>query len=238
LNPAKFAVREEIVKTRAGPEQHSLSSAGHAMDIWTDSLERTWLDPGEKDIEEKVSATAARVDMNWVGALIYTIVPRVLPFEEGGTLADIPLVLVPRIFYPNKPGTADYFRTRWTVRLGLQDWGSGMRTAIAIPAPAEAYWNFGWTGLVIIPLVLGLVTGALLLLAPRTIEGRATFLVAFASWTSLAFLDMLVWVVPCFFYLVAIAGLLRVYVRSGEANDGEREREAPRAVPARLRRVS
>jgi hypothetical protein len=89
------------------------------------------------------------------------------------------------------------------------------RTAFAVPASAEAYWNFGWAGVPAIAFVLGLVVGALLRLAPRDPVARTAFTV-FAVVVLGQFLDMLIWVIPKLFVVVATTAVLHVYIRIGK----------------------
>lgn len=212
LNPAKHIVRSQFV--RDGANTHGIRTTERAIEAWGDAFEQTWSleSTASTDLERHLRTTLVRLDYNWVSALIYTLVPRALPYEGGRTYEDIPIVLIPRAVYPNKPTSNDYFRTRWTTRLGIQTWESAKHTAIAIPASGEAYWNFGWAGVFIVPLVLGLGVGGLVYLAPSHPVGRTAYMVVLA--TSLTnFLDMLVWHVPQFVNVSGTAVLLRLYLR-------------------------
>lgn len=213
LNPAKHVVRGEMMREQVG-NAYGFESVERAAEAWGDALTKTWSrdSQGRVDTERHVRPTLSRLDYNWATALIYTLVPGVLPFEEGGTYEDIPLVLVPRVLYPNKPGSEEYFRTRWTVRLGLVTWENAKRTAIAIPATGEAYWNFGWPGLLLVPLVLGFLFGGLLYLAPSHPVGRTGYVIMLATCLG-SFFDMLVWLAPQLVVVLATAVLVRIYVR-------------------------
>jgi len=215
LNPAKHAVRSQLIRDGGNDNPHGFATTERAVEAWGDAFEQTWsLDSSAStDIERHIRTTLSRLDYNWASALIYTLVPRALPYEDGRTYEDIPIVLIPRAIYPDKPGSTDYFRTRWTTRLGIQTWESAKRTSIAIPASGEAYWNFGWAGVLLVPLILGLAVGGLVYLAPNHAVGRTAYMVVLA--TSLTnFLDMLVWHVPQFVTVLVTAVLLRFYVRA------------------------
>lgn len=222
LNPAKHAVRSELSRDR-GSLHEGFEGTERAAGAWRQALEQTWFSDSQTSVsaERHLRTTLSRLDYNWATALIFTLVPTMLPFEQGRTYEDIPTVLIPRILYPDKPGSADYFRTRWTVRLGIQTWESAKQTAIAIPAFGEAYWNFGWLGVALIPAVIGLLVGVLVYLAPSHAVGRTAYMVVIA--TSLtSFLDMLIWHIPQFVTVLVTAGLVRLYVR-----------RAPRGMPTR-----
>lgn len=220
LNPTKHVVRGEMMRDGATHAQ-GFESVERAVEVWGDALTKTWStdSQGGVNTERHVRPTLSRLDYNWATALIYSLVPGVLPFEKGGTYEDIPLVLVPRVLYPDKPGSEDYFRTRWTVRLGLLTWESAKRTAIAIPATGEAYWNFGWLGLLLVPLVLGWVFGGLLYLAPSHPVGRTGYVIMLTTCLGSIF-DMLVWVVPQLVVVLVTAVLVRVYVRKAPPPKG------------------
>lgn len=214
LNPAKHAVRSQLLRD-ATSNPRGFATTERAVEAWSDAFEQTWsLDSSAStDFERHLQTTLSRLDYNWVSALIYTLVPRALPYEGGRTYEDIPLVLIPRVVYPDKPSSNEYFRTRWTTRLGLQTWEGAKYTAIAIPASGEAYWNFGWAGVVFVPLILGLAMGGLVYLAPVDPVGRTAYMVVLA--TSLTnFLDMLVWQIPQFVTVVITAVFIRLYVRA------------------------
>lgn len=221
LNPAKHAVRSELMRD-ASTNPRGFATTERAVEAWSDAFEQTWsLDSSTStDVERHFQTTLSRLDYNWVSALIYTLVPRALPYEGGRTYEDIPLFLIPRVVYPDKPTSQDYFRTRWTTRLGVQTWESAKYTSIAIPACAEAYWNFGWAGVFIVPLVVGLAVGGIIYLAPSSTVGRAAYMVVVATGLT-GFLDMLVWLVPQFFIVAITAFLLRLYLRPGRVAPGQ-----------------
>jgi hypothetical protein len=223
LNPAKHLVRYEMASQG---DRGSMGTFDRALTLWTNAITETWFSQGRTDEEtmRSYSDTPRRFDYNWVGAHIYAMVPDTLPFEDGTTYEDIPLVLIPRVFMPDKPTSAGYMRSRWTVKLGMQSWESASLTAVAIPAPFEAYWNFGWAGVIA-------VTGGMLQLAPRDPVARAGYVVLLASSLGI-WLDMLVWLVPSFAVVGAAAVLVRVFCRLGQRSSNERPGILTRAVDA------
>jgi hypothetical protein len=59
------------------------------------------------------------------------------------------IALVPRILWPDKPSTT-------AVGIDLYYYLTGRTTSqIAMTVPADVYWNLGWAGTLIIPLLLG-----------------------------------------------------------------------------------
>jgi hypothetical protein len=227
LNPAKQVFRGRLAADGRARVGHA-NDASEALSLWGDAIEETWIDPRgrERSTEDNFRQTASRVDYNWISAHVYTFVPDRIPYQYGATYEDIPLVLVPRLLWPDKPLSATFLRSRWTVKLGLQNWESAETTSIAITAPAEAYWNFGWLGVVFVPLALGLAGGLMLRLAPREPVARAGYVV-FLSISIAGFLDMVIWIVPQFVALLVSAVLAYLYCAVGK-----RLRHPGKKVPA------
>lgn len=232
LNPAKHVVRGEFFRDRSD-DRLGFDDAGRAADAWAQAIEKTWSPDFDTSnaTERHLTTTLSRFDYNWAAAHIYTLVPGVLPFEQGRTYEDIPTVMIPRVLYPNKPGSVEHFRTRWTVRLGLQTWESAKQTSIAIPAYGEAYWNFGWWGVVLVPFGLGLIVGFLAYLAPSHPVARTGYLVVLAA-SLTTFLDMLVWHIPQIVVVLITAALVRIYVRKASPSPS-RPMTTRRAVGSR-----
>jgi hypothetical protein len=204
INPAKVIFRQAA--------SGSLDF-GEAAGQWSSALEQTWepeLGRRGSAREEAFKATSSRLDQNGVAAHVYSTVPSRKPFAYGRTYEDIPLLLVPRVLYPNKPTTQGHTRSRWGIEIGIQNPRSIDTTAYAIPAHAEAYWNFGWVGVVAVPFLLGVFVGLILRI-------NVTDPIARAGWTVLVvtsctiFMDMLVWVVPLAVIAIVSAALVTIY---------------------------
>ena len=77
------------------------------------------------------------------------------PLLHGATYSLIPPLLIPRIFWPDKPRTHEG-QVMLNVHFGRQDLISSFRSYIAWGLLPEAYGNFGpWMGSVFLGLVLG-----------------------------------------------------------------------------------
>ncbi len=76
------------------------------------------------------------------------------PFQYGRTLLDLPLAFIPRLVWPDKPGfPAGQLFNKQIVR------GEG-DTYISPSHLGELYWNFGWPGLTVGMLLVGMLLGA------------------------------------------------------------------------------
>jgi hypothetical protein len=229
LNPAKHVFRSNMVDRDMMTTDISFNQA---TDWWEEGLEASWDGrQAPRDNSSRLSAVQ-RLNYNGITAYIYTLVPHRIPYEMGGTFADVPIVLVPRVLYPNKPLSAGETRGRWLIKLGLQTEESVERTAVAVPTAAEAYWNFGWPGVVFLPMVWGIIVGALLRLAPRDLVARTAFVVVLA--TSLgSFLDMFVWIIPQLVVTAASAPLARFFVAVGAPRQKSTQRTLTRSTSIR-----
>lgn len=81
-----------------------------------------------------------------------------LPYLQGYTYAPIPLLLVPRIFAPDKPPS--HIGTRMlNIHFGLQRPKDVAGTTIGWGLVNEAYANFGYRGVASLAVVVGLIFG-------------------------------------------------------------------------------
>jgi hypothetical protein len=191
LNPAKALFRQQV--SDSGPITFE-----QALVVWQDSLTDTWSTQTIERTEARDGAlrtTAERLDYNWLSAHVYSVVPDRIPYQLGRTYEDVPLLLVPRILYPDKPTSQGRTRSRWLIELGVQSSSSTDTVAISLPASAEAYWNFGWLGVFVVGTTLGLSVGALFRVRIADPLGRVAWTVLVAT-TCTFFLDMVVWLVP------------------------------------------
>ncbi len=212
LNPVKMTFRNNRVDLRGDSELTSST----AFDFWAEGIESTWGggNRGSRGTDAAIETTSNRINYNWFSAHVYSTVPSRYPFMEGRTYEDIPMMLVPRILYPDKPLSATSTRSRWLIMLGIQSERSAETTAVSLPTPAESYWNFGWAGVVGVPALLGMLVGGLLRFVPRDRVARAGYVMVVVIYMGV-FVDMMVWILPNI-VIVAITGVLAsLYSRIG-----------------------
>jgi hypothetical protein len=105
-----------------------------------------------------------------VAAFVVAQVPdRVAPFD-GESYRTIPLQVVPRFFWPDKPSPTDSV-SLLSVELGILSRDQAESTSIAFGMITESYANFQLAG----PLVLGLILGFGLHWVALTTAGAAVF---------------------------------------------------------------
>lgn len=94
-------------------------------------------------------------------------VPAIRPHEEGRIWwAAFQHVLMPRVFFPGKPGLESdtTFTERYT---GLQLTNTSRSSSIALGSPGESYVDFGWPGMLVPAFLIGMLYAVLLRMANR-----------------------------------------------------------------------
>jgi hypothetical protein len=84
--------------------------------------------------------------------------PDEIPFLNGETYALLPLYLIPRFLYPDKPTTQSGL-SLLNVRYGLQSTITTKSTTIGWGTISEGYANFGYEGVVVVALIYGALAG-------------------------------------------------------------------------------
>lgn len=131
-------------------------------------------------------------------------VPSITPYFEGESYKDIPVQIVPRFLWPDKPSPNDTVALI-SVGLGILTAEQAEFTSIAYGIITESYVNFGWLG----PVGLGLLVGALLELVARSTAGADTlsihglFRILCLAWCLNAEVTLSVWLSS--FYQACIA---------------------------------
>ena len=132
--------------------------------------------------------------------------------RSGDSLKDFWAAIVPRVFWPSKP-----IVTRFGSELNVQYYKSAVQasSSIAPTYDGEAYWNYGWLGLILISAYLGLTFGFFTRIALKAGEDKniAYFLVAFhlilpavfvESWIASTYIGGLVTVIVYYFLIKSL----------------------------------
>ncbi len=234
LNPVKYLFRQSSGMDGA-PEGFDQTYA-----LWGDAVSTTWsTDSHQRDRKSGLETSSGRLDYNWISAHVFRTVPRRLPFEMGETYAPIATILIPRVIYPDKPDSSEYGRGKWMIKLGVQSREATKATSFALPAPAEAYWNFGWPGVFGVPLLMGALVGLMLRWGPKDPVVRVGYVVLVSSRLG-QFLDMLIWIIPAFVAVGASGFVTTLYSRLGKGRFWAKKRvgisrpapQEPVVVPA------
>ena len=89
---------------------------------------------------------------------MFDALPTRVDFLNGTGFLSVLYAPIPRFIWPNKPTTRDTL-SRYAVVFGRQTERGALTTAINMPLLTEGYWNFGWPGIVLVCVALGLWLG-------------------------------------------------------------------------------
>jgi len=124
------------------------------VDAWQEAFTRS-REAGNVGSEE------ARQRLGELSVLAYTveIVPRAVPHLDGESYKYIPMTLVPRIIWPDKPNLTK-IGTDWiVVRLGLHDEAVADTTSVGISLLSHGYFEHGVPGSIAFLLLDGFIFG-------------------------------------------------------------------------------
>ncbi len=138
--------------------------------------------------------------------------------QPRDTFSDAWQVFIPRFFWPQKPNFSNFSSEFYREITG----NAGALAGATVFA--DAYWNFGWGGVVVIGLIAGLFFGLTSRFAMRVVHARDFVLLpAVFLAMDMALREMNGWIltglfgpVPFLFAYVAITGLIRAPVRQGQ----------------------
>jgi hypothetical protein len=155
-----------------------------------------WVDTG-------VSAVAAgtvrndamqRASLLWVVIGVEELTPEFVPYLGGETYTLLPPMLVPRFIYPDKP-ISQAALNMLAVRYGFKSQGNDS-TTIGFGLIAEGYANFGFIGVLLAGMALGVLCGIITWLSSGASPTSLSMFVGIAS------LSVLVNLEPDFSYML------------------------------------
>lgn len=163
-------------------------------------------DPGRS--QSATRKLLERVSLFHMLSLVVQYTPGRQPYLGGETYADIPAQFVPRFFWADKP-RVHVSTFRLSTYYGLQDERATESTTISFGYRAEAWANFGLTGMILI----GLLFGGLTKLAWAKTKDAPTFspigimMVAFTAWCVDGGQTLSVWVSSLYQTMVVLIAL-------------------------------
>ncbi len=99
-------------------------------------------------------AAYARMNHLVVTSGVIRDTPEIEPFQKGKTYYPLFVKWVPRMIWPNKP--IERLGNEWARRYGYLN-VNDYTTSFNLPWLTEMYLNFGWWGVALIPLILGIL---------------------------------------------------------------------------------
>lgn len=145
--PIFQAYRAEVTGERGLDRAQALQQLGKVIDIVMASRDK--VTEGHQRAESFVERASSKRNVE----ILFDHVGKDVPFLNGRSLVAIPLAFVPRLLIPDKED----------VSVGLlfskQILKSDSGVYISISHLGELYWNFGWAGVLLGMLALGLLLG-------------------------------------------------------------------------------
>lgn len=114
--------------------------------------------PAAANADTKEIGLLARASLAHMLLLVQTQTPSPVPFVEGDSYKDIPELLLPRFLFPGKVAMSEAMQ-RLSAQYGLLTMDITERTSIAWGLLAEAYANFGYSGVIGLAIVIGIFFG-------------------------------------------------------------------------------
>lgn len=154
MQPGKMRFREQYWYG-----EHTGSAVERAT-FWVQSSAEVWGDvlsnkEGGAKVADLFSATTDRTSLIAFTAQMVEYVPTVIPYQNGSTYAFLLVSWVPRAFWPNKPSASDVNHLYQTTFRLTREENLG-NVSLSPGIAGEAYWNFGWAGVVLVSLLLGI----------------------------------------------------------------------------------
>jgi hypothetical protein len=158
FQPSKQAFRETFVFTGAGQQSAGILTRAQAFVSLASS---TWIGAltgqGTTTPIDLVRSTINRASLLTTVAHVIDYTPSVVPYQYGSTYAYLPVSLVPRFIWPDKPSINDanqFYQNAYGVTNAQE---SHNNISISVGVPAEGFMNFGWLGVIIVMFLFGIL---------------------------------------------------------------------------------
>jgi hypothetical protein len=130
--------------------------------FWVNGSASKWseaLNSGSSDSARGLSTeTLDRTSLLPQVAHVLDLTPSQVPFQDGQTYSYLAITLIPRFLWPDKPSVNDA-NHYYQVTFGLSTAKDVNSVNIGVGCLAEAYINFGWSGVVGIMFAIGILLG-------------------------------------------------------------------------------
>jgi hypothetical protein len=124
--------------------------------LWLSQASGYWMNTfaGEQSLTESTEQVTSRTDLVHQFALVRSLTPSEIPYQNGATYTYFLITIIPRAIWPEKPeaGSANKF---FGVNYGLTTERGAERSTFGVSLLAEGYINFGWVGVILIMVFQG-----------------------------------------------------------------------------------
>lgn len=155
ITPTKHIYRGQI---NFGAEQDYME-LGAVIDVWKYSFDKVWSGESTNRKEDAGDQLVSRINYLAVLSAVVYRVPAEVPYSNGDTWAAAVKNFVPRAIWRDKPALTEVTNDYFNDQLGFQSELNARTTTLAFPLVADAYWAWGWVGVIISGLLLGAYTG-------------------------------------------------------------------------------
>lgn len=166
-------------------------------------------DEGEKEV---ASGILERASLFQIMCTLVRSSPEPKDYLMGSTYRPIPLLAVPRILWPNKPRPHES-NTTLAVYYGFVSESGAQRVSIAFGIPSEAYANFGFIGVLVVGIGMGMMFKKVgtwgQTASPISLAGLAQILLI--AWSFQAEMTLAVWLSSLYQASVALLGIPWAY---------------------------
>lgn len=175
-----------------------------------------WIEFGmqrdDEDEKEVASGILERASLFQIMCRLVKSSPEPNDFLMGSTYRPIPLLVVPRILWPNKPRPHESNITL-AVYYGFVSESGAERVSIAFGIPSEAYANFGFIGVTMVGFAMGMMFKKVGIwgqhASPISLAGLAQILLI--AWSFQAEMTLAVWLSSLYQASVALLGIPWAY---------------------------
>lgn len=138
-------------RVQAGVTEKVSYWSSQSLRIWQAALE----DPTGQGRRQLIEQTLSRMSLLQQTANVLQMTPSVVPYQYGRLYLFMAVTLIPRAIWPEKPSVneANQF---YQVAYGLTEPDDLSSVSIAVGTLAESFINFGWFGLFIVMIPLGI----------------------------------------------------------------------------------
>jgi hypothetical protein len=125
--------------------------SSESLSAWTAALE----DPSGERWRGLADKSLGRLSLLQQTANVMEMTPSVVPYQYGRLYSYLVVTLIPRAIWPQKPSVNDANRF-YQVAYGITDERNLEGVSIAVGALTESYINFGWLGVFLVMVPLGI----------------------------------------------------------------------------------
>jgi hypothetical protein len=216
LNPVKAQYRGA---TREAEPVRSLSQVMSRLDLWREALYDTYADPfgARRSIETSASRTSGLLDFGHV--IDWT--PDRVPYQYGKGFSTALLFWVPRVVWPDKPSVSDLVNNRYAIEFQITSVEGITSSTFGMRQPADGYWDFGFAGAILYPVVFGIIIA---MLSPRRKDSAFLLISLLFSAEFFQTLDNLQYIVASVLTLLVGSFIAMKAIESAAGSYAERDR--------------